>query len=66
MNREELIKIKYQHESIGTLKASIFRINGFWYWVPKSIIKKKKEKKKTFKVPKWFHKKMKPSKTYIH
>ena len=59
-------KIKYQHESIGTRKARVFMIGGLWYWVPKSVIRKKKEKKKTFKVPEWFYKKMEPSKTYIH
>lgn len=60
------IQLNYQHQSIGTLKASVFWIDGLWYWIPKKVILEQNIDDKRLLIPKWFHDQMKPDLNYIY
>ena len=62
----EFVTIKAEERPIGTMKASIFIIDGLYYWIPKSLIKGIDRKKNTVTIPEWFNKKRKPDLNYIY
>lgn len=62
----KLITIKAEERPIGTMKASVFIINGFYFWIPLSLIKEIDRKKHTVTIPLWFKEKMKPDLNYIY
>tara|TARA_R110000851_G_scaffold307850_1_gene466566 strand:- start:481 stop:672 length:192 start_codon:yes stop_codon:yes gene_type:complete len=62
----KLITIKAEERPIGTMKASIFVIDGMFFWIPISLIKEIDRSNNTVTIPEWFNKKRKPDLNYIY